>query len=130
MKRFMIHGVIALLLLHSAVAFQGRIAATLTRGGDAQNLVYIVGTNLLRIERTETNWPYARDIVNLQSGEMTMLFPHNRSFVRLKPETQAPGASLVPGRPALPATAGAPQPTAQPYSPDGSPPGARGLAGM
>jgi hypothetical protein len=65
-------------------AFEGRIEAVLNRGGETQTFLYTVGANHLRVERTETNWPHAKNIVNLQSGEVTLLFPHNRSFVRLK----------------------------------------------
>lgn len=74
----------SLVMGHSALAFEGRIAATLSRGGDAQKLLYTVGTNALRVEQLDTNWPHARDIVNFQTGEITLLFPHNRSFVRLQ----------------------------------------------
>lgn len=88
------------IVLPSAFGFEGLITATLTRGDQAGNLLYTVGTNYLRIERLETNWPHARDIVNLQSGEITLLFPHNRSFVRLKvseesPSTMPPGISSM-----------------------------------
>ena len=74
----------ALFGAHTTFAFEGRIEAVLTRGGETETFLYTVGTNHLRVERTETNWPHAKNIVNLQSGEVTLLFPHNRSFVRLK----------------------------------------------
>jgi Domain of unknown function (DUF4412) len=73
-----------------AMAFEGRITATLARAGDMQNFLYTAGTNFIRIERTETNWPYAKNIVGLDSRVVILIFPHNRSFVRLKNIAQNP----------------------------------------
>ncbi|HWC59382.1 MAG TPA: DUF4412 domain-containing protein [Verrucomicrobiae bacterium] len=107
------------------VAFEGRIQATLTRGGEAQTWIYSVGTNTTRIERSETNWPYAKNLVTLNTGEVTLLFPHNNSFVQLPPASEnaplptlpsTPSTSMatsvgptnlpgVPSRPAMPAMA-------------------------
>jgi hypothetical protein len=81
-------------------AFEGRISAALTRGGEPQPLRYTVGTNFFRVERPETNWPYACDLVNLRSGEVTLLFPHNHSFMRLRNGD----ADVRPLQPAGPAT--------------------------
>ncbi len=72
----------------NAGAFEGRIQATLTRGGEAQTWIYSVGTNTIRIERNETNWPYAKNLVTLNTGEVTLLFPHNNSFVHLSPASE------------------------------------------
>ena len=88
-----------------ACAFEGRLQATVTQGGQASGLLYTVGTNQLRIEKTDTNWPHARNIVDRQTGALTLLFPHNRSFVRLKsagppagsPFPRGPGMPLPPG---------------------------------
>ncbi len=82
-------------------AFEGRVQATFTQGGEIQAFLYTVGTNYLRIERTETNWPHAKNIINLDSGAVTLLFPHNRSFVRLKPASENV-TSPFPGAPAMP----------------------------
>lgn len=90
----------SLVVCHPAFGFEGRIAATLSHGGQAQDLIYTVGTNFLRIEQTDTNWPHARDIVNLHSGEVTLLFPHNRSFVRLHPQTES--SAQPPAPPTMP----------------------------
>ena len=70
-------------LLSAAHAFEGRITAVLTRGSEVQTLLYTVSTNQLRLERGETNWPHAKNIVDLNTGGVTLLFPHNRSFLRL-----------------------------------------------
>lgn len=82
-----------------APAFEGRILATLTQGTETNVLLYTVVTNQMRIENTETNWPRAKNIINLDSGEVTLLFPHNRSFVRLK---TMPENSSMPGFPQMP----------------------------
>jgi hypothetical protein len=92
---------LAFFLLRSAFCFEGRIHAALTRGGDTQTLLYTVASNQLRIERTETNRPYARNIVRLDTGAITLLFPHNRSFVRLK-NAESGGAPSFPGAPTMP----------------------------
>jgi hypothetical protein len=91
----------AISLQPSALAFEGRISATLTRGGEAQTLFYTVGANGVRIERGETNGPHARNLVALDSGAITLVFPHNRSFVRLKNAGQS-AASPFPGAPGMP----------------------------
>jgi hypothetical protein len=86
-------------------AFEGRISATLTRGGETQSFLYIIATNWLRIERTETNWPYAKDVVDRGSGAITLWFPHNRSFVRLKSVNET-ATSPFSGAPAMPLPSG------------------------
>src|SRR5271168_3972081 len=68
-------------------AFEGTITATLTRGGQTTPLLYTVGANCSRVEVTATDRPYPVDILDRKSGELTLLSPHNRSFLRL------PGAS-------------------------------------
>ncbi len=86
--------------LHSSFAFEGHIRATLGRGGDTQNFVYTVGTNQMRIECTGTDRPNAKNIVDLDTGAITLLFPHNRSFVRLKATNGSGATPLPPGVPA------------------------------
>src|ERR1035438_5935956 len=69
---------------NSAPAFEGRIHAVMKQGNETNALLYTVGTNLLRVEMTATNWPNPVDILDRNSGELTLLFPNNRSFVHLK----------------------------------------------
>ena len=69
----------------SAFSFEGRLTATCARGGETQTWLYTVGPSQLRLERAETNWPHAQNLVALDTGALTLVFPHNRSFVRLKP---------------------------------------------
>jgi hypothetical protein len=89
------------LILPSAFAFEGRINAVTTRGGQADALLYTVGTNSLRVERTAANWPNPVDILDRNSGQLTLLFPNNRSFLRLQPAADAAN-SPVPGAPEMP----------------------------
>jgi hypothetical protein len=111
----------------SLQAFEGRINAIITQGNQTQALLYTVGTNFLRVEMTATNWPNPVDILDRKSGALTLLFPHNRSFVRLKPAAEnssmsPPGFPPMPG--GLPPGVG---PQSQlpgvPAMPNGLPPG-------
>src|ERR1022692_581855 len=109
----------------STAAFEGRIHAVMTRGNETNALLYTVGTNFLRVEMTATNWPNPVDIVDRNSGAVTLLFPHNRSFVRLKPPAEnssmPPGFRQMPG--GVPPVAGAqPQPPGMQVMPGGLPP--------
>jgi Domain of unknown function (DUF4412) len=70
-------------MLQSALAFEGRITAALTRGGQATPLLYTAATNCLRVEVTASDRPNPVDLLDLPSGEMTLLFPNNRSLVHL-----------------------------------------------
>jgi hypothetical protein len=91
-----IKSVIAAVLLffisHAAVAFEGHITAEITGGAAVSGLLYTVGTNYLRIEQINTDRPRARNIVNLQTGEWTLLFPQNSTFVRLKSGVVTPSS--------------------------------------
>jgi Domain of unknown function (DUF4412) len=84
-----------------AFGFEGRITTTLTRSSYTQTVLYTVGTNFLRVENLETDHPYPRDIVDLSSGQMTLLFPHNRSYVRLPSADESPSA-VSPAPPQMP----------------------------
>ncbi len=83
-----------------AQAFEGHIYATVTQGSQTEALRYTAGTNCSRVEMTGSNWPNPVDILNRTSGVLTLLFPHNRSFVRLKPVTET--STLPPGFPHTP----------------------------
>jgi Domain of unknown function (DUF4412) len=71
-----------------AAAFEGRIWAVMMQGGQTNELLYTVGTNQLRVERTATNAPNPVDILNLESDALTLVFPNNRSFIRFKLPTE------------------------------------------
>jgi len=121
--------------LSTAFAFEGRITAAVTRGGETETLLYTVGTNQLRIARGETDRPYPKNIVNLDTGDITLLFPHNRSFVRLKPAAENQSAA-PPGFPTMPPPPGGfppgmgPQAGTMPGTPAMSPPGMSSMPGM
>jgi hypothetical protein len=84
-----------------ARAFEGQINIVVTQAGQSNALRYTVGPEHLRIEMTATNWPSPIDIVERQSGALTLVYPHNRSFVRLKPAAvNAPAG--IPGFPDMP----------------------------
>src|ERR1017187_1148267 len=87
-------------LASTAVAFEGRINAVMIQGNQTNTLLYTVGTTSLRVEMTATNWPNPVDILDRNSGELTLLFPNNRSFVHLKPATNAAN-SPSPGMPGM-----------------------------
>jgi hypothetical protein len=89
----------------TAAAFEGRIQAVTTQGKETTPLLYTVGTNCLRIEVAVTNWPHAVNLVERSSDAMTLVFPHNRSFVRLKPAAENASAPS-PGMPPMPVPAG------------------------
>jgi hypothetical protein len=88
-----------MLLLHPLAmsAIEGRIEATLKRGNETQTLRYTIGVHQLRVERVESDRPYPKDIVDLDTGTVTLLLPHNRSFVRLK-QSGSSGVRTLPGR--------------------------------
>src|SRR5439155_22501729 len=111
-------------IAQTAVAFEGRIEAAVTQGEQTEALLYTVGTNFLRVEVAATNsdrsragWPKPVDILDLECGALKLLFPHNRSFVRLKPggENSSPPAGFPQMPAGLPLGVG-PQPLAAPAS--------------
>src|ERR1051326_1633820 len=99
-------------------AFEGRINASVLQGRQATPLLYTAGTNLLRIE-VATNQPNTVDIVELQTAALTLLFPQNSSFVRLKAADEDPGKlALPPGADrAYPTAPGVPPVPAMPMMP-------------
>src|ERR1035437_4204643 len=95
-------------LASTAFAFEGRITAGMIQGNETNALLYTVGTTSLRVEMTATNsdksragWPNPVDILDRTAGTLTMLFPNNRSFVHLKPATDA-SVAATPGLPGVP----------------------------
>jgi hypothetical protein len=112
---------VMLMLVARASAFEGRITATLTQDGQSSSLLYTVGTNELRIESVDTNAPHCRNVVDLKSGAIMLVFPHNQSFVRIKPMMQnaamPPGFSRVPVAPP-PGIGPQPRPPGAPAAPN------------
>jgi len=77
----------SLLALHSfAGVFEGKIEIAITRGTDITSLLYTYGENFLRIEVAGAKpgtFPDPVNIVDLKSGAMTIVYPHNRTFMKL-----------------------------------------------
>jgi hypothetical protein len=120
------------ILAFPAAAFEGRITAASIQGGQATTLLYTVGTNALRLEVTGSDRPNPVDVLDLRAGTLTLLFPHNRSFVRLPPASEpasAPPPGFAPPPASLPSglgpQTGTPAPPAPPpgFPPTGLPPG-------
>jgi hypothetical protein len=84
----------------TALAFEGRISAVMVHGSQTNALLYTVGTNSLRAEMTATNWPNPVDILDRNSGVLTLLFLNNHSFMRLPPTTETARITGAPGMPA------------------------------
>lgn len=70
--------------------FEGSISAIEGRPGAMAGLLYTVDTNELRIAQTQTNYPSPIDVVNLSSGQVTLIQPMNNTFVRFTPGIQTP----------------------------------------
>ena len=92
----------------AAQAFEGRIEAVQVRGDQSQQFTWTVGTNMLCVVRNGTDRPEIKNLVALDTGEVTLVFPNNRSYMRYRPanSSQAP--------------AGFPE---MPFPPGGLPPG-------
>lgn len=91
-----------------AFAFEGTITATLTQGRLPIPLLYTVSTNAIRTEITDSTRPNPINFVDRSTGGLTLVFPHNRSYMRLSPSLQDQSAPR-PGFPAMteiPAPAG------------------------
>jgi len=82
----------------SAFGFEGRVDAALTRGGQATPLLYTVGTNFMRVEVTATDRPYPANLLDLRSGQLIVLYPGSRSFMRLT--VPAENTGVTPAAPA------------------------------
>ena len=102
MKQSIVVLLAAASLPFSASAFEGRVEAVLVHGTESTAMLYTVGATQLRIEVTGSTAPNPVDILDLKSGALTLLFPHNRSFVRLKPAKEEAAMPGVPGMPLPP----------------------------
>lgn len=83
--------------------FEGTISATLTRAGtDTTHFLFTRKGNQLRIENVDHIRPEPINIVDLDAKKLTIVFPHNSSFVHLDLNK----APEQPGMPNNPASAG------------------------
>lgn len=91
--------VFALMAVRTGAAdFEGRIRADFTRGGGTEPWLYTVATNLLRVEITGSTQPNPINVLDRTTSQLTLLFPHNRSFLKLKTPTDSADAR-PPGMP-------------------------------
>jgi len=122
-RRALAHAVALAFVVHSALAgepFTGRIEATVTRGTEQTRLLYTIGADALRLEVLEAKTPTPVDLVDLKSGVLTIVFPHNSSFMRARRGSVAPrpGPPTPPAMPSgVPTTAGPPTMPAMPPPP-------------
>jgi hypothetical protein len=75
-----------------ASGFEGAIRAWIGPANEPVELLYTVGTNFMRLERTGTNSAYAINVVDLRTGEITFIRPDNKSFMRLSTGDQNPAS--------------------------------------
>jgi len=88
------------LALHAA-GFEGRIHVSITQGSQTNTLLYTIGPEHLRIEATGGNGLNPINILEGKTGTLTLVFPNNQSFMRLKTTTPAapamrPGMAMMP----------------------------------
>jgi hypothetical protein len=84
--------------------FEGTIVVTETRGTSPTHFLFTRGGQNLRIEETDNNGPEPINIVDLSAQKLTIVYPHNSSFVvidliRQLPDQAQSGANLPPGFP-------------------------------
>ena len=92
--------------LPADAGFEGKIEVVTTQAGNTTSLLYRVAGNFLRIEVTDSHAPNPIDLVDLKSGALTILYPHNQSFARLKPASArvaVPSPRQAPVTPVAPA---------------------------
>ena len=90
---------LAFIFNFSLQAFEGRITAAVTQGGQTTAFRYTISTSALRLEATGSDRPNPVDALDLRTGTLALFSPHNRSFVYLKPALEIPAAP--PGIPAM-----------------------------
>lgn len=87
-------------------AFEGHISIELIQRSETNMLLYTVRGHHLRIENLNTNWPHSVNLVDIETGDVTLIFPHNRTLVRLK-NSGAQAGSATSTRTQMPPTGGA-----------------------
>jgi hypothetical protein len=107
-----------------APTFEGTVSATLTRAGiEPAHFVFTRKGNQLRIENT-TNKLEAINIIDLEAKKLTIIYPHNTTFVHvdLAKVSAQPGPPPVPPRFPSPPTVNASHPPSPGYGATGSGP--------
>jgi hypothetical protein len=89
-----------------AASFEGTVSASLTRSEtDTTQFLFTRKGDQLRIEHTDKSKPEPVNIVDLAAKKLTIIYPHNSTFVQVdltKAETQTGGPNLPPGFPPPP----------------------------
>lgn len=128
MKTRFLLGAFCLLVVSPVNAFEGRITAETTRGNQTVPLLYTVGADFVRVEVAGTQGPPTPvDIFDLKSDQLMLLFPQNRSYVRLtslaennqmkggfRPIAVTPGPGAFPPPPGMPTIPAMPRQRAMP----------------
>lgn len=81
--------------------FEGHISVLAAESGQTVSLRYTIGPNALRIEIEGDAAPNPVNLVDRNSGLVTLLLPSNRSFVRWQPGVRAVEPSASPGLPPM-----------------------------
>ena len=77
-------------------SFEGIVDATETRGGTSTQTLYTTTGNELRIENPDKSKPESINIFDLAAKKLTIVYPHNSSFVVVDLTTkQAPVAGVA-----------------------------------
>ena len=91
--------------------FEGKVTATLTRGDQATAIVFTRKGNQLRIEEPEAKLEPV-NIIDLEGKKLTIVYPHNTTFVHVdlaKPASNAKQPEIPPlPPPALPSRSNPP----------------------
>jgi hypothetical protein len=96
-----------------ASIFEGTLSATLSRGGTATQFLFTRTGSQLRVENIDKSKPEPINIVELDAHNLTIIYPHNSTFVhvdliRQLPDPAQPGApQMPPGFPTPPNPAAA-----------------------
>ena len=96
-----------------SAGFEGYIHASTTQNGASLPLLYVVGSNCMRIEVASSNSPNPVNIVDKSSHTMTLVYPDRRAFLRF-PIGASQRSEMPPG---FPAGVGEPPPPPPPPPP-------------
>ncbi len=83
----------------AAEPFEGRIEAVMNRGEQATKLLYTIGPETMRVEVVDPKTPAPVDLVNLKTGLLTLVLPHNQSFQRVPSGSSIGKAAASPAMP-------------------------------
>ena len=94
--------------------FEGTITATEENGGAPTAFLYTRKGDLVRIETPDAKTPVPINVLNLAQQKLTIIYPHNRSFVNVDLITKPASVAGVGDRGALPGSPTPPKLNASP----------------